>query len=407
MSKLSRTAKAELTRAFAADLPAAWRRARDRHPDQTPYAFVLHSHEGSERPEVWPVVLTEQGLDAVAGRYVDKGHYNTVDEARAALRWSVADAPDALEWVNGLPTVDAAVAKHIGDDVDEQAGFQLLADVAVPAWRKLDAAGTFGTGADRDRLLLAVMVFDVGDDPTLGTIPLLNQPAIAERLWPAADPAAFTQMVDDLAVSADGRALYTIGTTDDPTAVPREDDTSTYELVAYQVDGRTLTRRWAHRHRTGLGDSLAGIAVDPADGSIVVVRQHSPDGVKRVTLMRFTADRIEPTHAGGVDGKAFGRTLAISADGTRIGLAGVREPTSAARLIGGSGVNPGVPAGTTQRSCSPDSSAAPMTTASARSAPVTQGTVPVRVKPSPSGSAKRAGAPCWREVVSCERPTVT
>ena len=147
MPKLSRTAKAELTRAFAADLPAAWRRGRNRHPDQTPYAFVLHGHEGGERPRLWPVILTEQELGAVAKRYVEQGYYDSSDEARSALRWSVADAPAAEEWdEGGLPTVEAAVERHIGTDVGDVPGYQWLADAAVAAWRQLDAASVFGVG---------------------------------------------------------------------------------------------------------------------------------------------------------------------------------------------------------------------------------------------------------------------
>ena len=331
MLPLTSDAMADLTRAFAADLPAAWRRARDRHPGQTPYAFVLHGSEGGERPHVWPVVLTEEALTRVAQDYLDKGYHDTLDEARDALRWAVPDAPDCYEWADGgLPTVDAAVEQHIGTDIGDGVGYRWLADAAVPAWRKLDAAGVFGTGRDRGRLLLGFMLFDVAEDDTLGTIPLLNPPAVVKRFRRATEPTGYFQSVGDLTVSADGRWIYTVGTTKDMAAPADDDDdddddqnVAIYEVVAYAAGAdRAPMRRWWHRVRAGLGDALLSVAIDPSDGSLVVLRQRRDKGMNRATLTRFAADAPDPVHAADFAGEANGRTLAVSADGSRVLVAG-------------------------------------------------------------------------------------
>ena len=323
MRRLPSAALAELTRAFLADLPAAWQRARDRHPDHTPYAFVLHGHEGAERPRVWPVVLSNEGLTQVAQRYVDRGYHDTLDEAREALRWSVPDAPDAYEWADGgLPRVIAAVERLIGTDVGDAAGYQMLADAAVPAWQQLDAAGTFGTGADRNRLLLGFMLFDVAEDDTLGTVPLLNPPAVVERYRRATEPAGFFQSVSNLAASPDGRRLYTVGTTHDPAARPAGGtDSGAHEVVAYAVAGPTLLRQWSHRYPAGLGDELAGVAIDPSDDSVVVLWQQRRKGAIRAGLVRYPADSADPVASAEFEADARGRTLIVSPDGRRIAVA--------------------------------------------------------------------------------------
>ena len=62
-----------LVDAFLGDLAAAWAYSRHVHAGLTPYAFVLY---GQESPtEFTAHVLTEEGLTAVARRYVERESY--------------------------------------------------------------------------------------------------------------------------------------------------------------------------------------------------------------------------------------------------------------------------------------------------------------------------------------------
>jgi hypothetical protein len=68
---------AQLRKAYAQDLAAAWTRARRAHASETPYAFVLYGTEGGQPPQLLPCLLTEESLTRVAQRYVDKGYHDT------------------------------------------------------------------------------------------------------------------------------------------------------------------------------------------------------------------------------------------------------------------------------------------------------------------------------------------
>ena len=80
-SKLSRIRPAELRKAFETDLATCWQYARSLHPDQTPYAYVLHGLEGT--PHFYPCVLTEEGLTEVSRGGAWDNQY--VDPARKSL----------------------------------------------------------------------------------------------------------------------------------------------------------------------------------------------------------------------------------------------------------------------------------------------------------------------------------
>src|SRR5262245_59628191 len=94
----------QLRNAYKKDLADAWTTARRRHARNTPYAFVLWGLEGGEPPRFMPCVLTEEDLSRVAQRYVDGGYHDTLDEARNALRYSVADAARVTDHEQSTPT---------------------------------------------------------------------------------------------------------------------------------------------------------------------------------------------------------------------------------------------------------------------------------------------------------------
>src|SRR5688572_31144033 len=124
---------AELRAAFAKDLAAAWKRFKALHPDHTPYAFVLYGVEGT--PHLSPHVLTEESLTEVAKRYVSDGSYDSLEEGRKGLRYSVADSPHFPELEPTFSTVDALMEPH-ESSLEETAGYALLANAAMDDGQK-------------------------------------------------------------------------------------------------------------------------------------------------------------------------------------------------------------------------------------------------------------------------------
>jgi hypothetical protein len=122
---------AQLRKAYKRDLAAAWTSARQKHAEHTPYAFVLYGVEGGQPPQFTPCQLTEEGLTRVAQRYLEGGYHDTLDEARAALRYSVADSPFVSELEGCTPTVDAVVAPYAAT-LDDDTGYAILRKFDFP-----------------------------------------------------------------------------------------------------------------------------------------------------------------------------------------------------------------------------------------------------------------------------------
>lgn len=299
---------AKLRDAFIADLEAAWTWHRSRRADQTPYAFVLYGVEGAA-PRLWPRVLTEQGLTRVAQRYVEQGYYDTLDEARHGLRYSLGDAPD--DGLNEqLPTVEPMLAPHDAT-TDERKGYRVLAKAATDALAALDAKGLFGAGAAREQLLLVIITEDTEDDFSTPSAKKLNPPAVFARFKEQTKIEGVFKSCDALAVAPDGRSLYAAGSRD---RGGRDD--SINEIVAFDLAGPRLKRRWVFEHPTK-GDSVRFIRVAPDGRSVFVARTRyvGDAGEGQVLLMQFAVDSNAPRQQRELPGEASG--FAISPDGTR------------------------------------------------------------------------------------------
>ena len=296
---------AALRDAFLADLPGVWESFFEKYPHQTPYAFVL---AGREHPvELTAHVLTEEGLTKVATRYVNDGYYDDLDEARDSLRYSVDDSPWFYEREGRLPAVDALWNPH-ADDTDDVTGYRLLAPAAMEALKRLDAKELFGTGRTRQRLLLAVITAETEEDWTGTSAKKLNPPAVYERFERQTKVEGVHAGCDTLAPSPDGRTMYAVVNRD----LGEDGDDSVNELVAYDLKGRRLKRRWAFEFPT-FGD--AGLAIAPApDGkSVVLMRRRYVDKTANVLLMRFGATRNKPAAQHEFEGEPA--SFATSPDG--------------------------------------------------------------------------------------------
>ena len=307
---------AALRDAFLADLPGVWASFFATYPDQTPYAFVL---AGREHPvELTAHVLTEEGLTTVATRYVNDGYYDTLDEARDALRYSVDDSPWFPEREGRLPAVDALWNRH-ADDVDDVTGYRLLAPAAMEALKKLDKGRLFGTGRRRQRLLLAILTAETEEDWTDRSAKKLNPPAVYKRFDRQARVEGTFAKCETLAAGPDGRTVYAVVHRD----LDEDGDDSVNELIAYRLRGRRLERRWAFAFPT-FGD--AGLAVAPApDGkSVVLMRRRYVERVAYALLMRFPARKNKPEAQHEFPGEPA--SFAASADGGTLAV-GLNDKT--------------------------------------------------------------------------------
>jgi hypothetical protein len=250
--------------AFVTDLAAAWSADRAARAKETPYAFVLYGVEGGP---AWlsPYVLTEEGLNRVATRYVKEGYYDTLAEARDALRWSVPDAPIARSGGEPkLPSVEAVFsprAKKLG----ETEGYRTLAKAATEALKRLDRQGLFGKGRARERIVLVILTEDTEDDLATPSVKALNPRAVWKRFEAQTRTEGVYAACNALAIAPDGKTLLATGTRDKHEADDDdfdEDDEDENEIIAFDLRGPRLRRRWAFKFPT-FGDAGRKVAASP------------------------------------------------------------------------------------------------------------------------------------------------
>jgi hypothetical protein len=321
--KRSKTSVAALREAYRADLAAAWAYSRRRHANETPYAFVLYGVEGG--PRLSPHVLTEEGLTRVAQRFLDKakGIYETLDDAREGLRYSVADSPSFDELEGRIPTVDALMGPHV-ETMGDVAGYKLLATAAIDALRELDGQGLFGAGAERERLLLVIITEDVEEDWTLKSARRLNPEATYKRFEKHHAIEGVFARCDVVVAAPDGGSVYATGLRADPAAKPGTQEEFRAEIVAYDLaDGRHLVRRWKYSIPS-FGDSARALACTPDGESLLVVRAKYTDQKCKALLMRFGQRSDRPIAEAAVAGEPA--SFAMRPDGARVAV-GMQDKT--------------------------------------------------------------------------------
>jgi hypothetical protein len=307
---------AQLRKAYANDLAAAWARARRAHANETPYAFVLNGTEGGQPPQLLPCLLTEESLTRVAHRYVDKGYHDTLDEARRALRYSVGDSPHVDEMYDAVPTVDALTAPH-AKTLDDESGYAILAKAAIAALKDLDAQGLFGTGPERERLLLIIATEDTPKDWSKESARKLNPPAVFARFEAETRVEGTYAASNAVGISRDGLSLYSANTRANPHGTAGSRDEFINEIVAYDIHDLRLKRRWAAGY-SSFGNSVRGLAVSPDAQSFVVLLAKYVDSNCHCTLMRFGAHSEIPMHQFQFVGEPNG--LAQNSDGSRLAV---------------------------------------------------------------------------------------
>lgn len=311
-NNLPKPKPAQLRAAFKHDLAACWKLAQTLHPDYTPYAFVLYGVEGGAH--FMPHVLTEESLTQVAARYLKEGNYDTLDEACKALRYSVADSPLFAELEDKLVSVDALLKPHENFLCEEEvAGYELLAKAAMTAFEQLDKEGHFGKGKRREQLMLAIITEDTEKDWANPSIKKLNPPAVFKRFEADTRIDGNWANSEAIAISSDESSLYSTGSRD----INPKKDKDTSEVVAYDISGARLKRRWDFLFPR-FGDSGRAIAC-ARDGKIILVMRAKYVGEAcRTLLMRFGRDKNVVVEQSQVQGEPAG--FAVSKDDSRIAV---------------------------------------------------------------------------------------
>jgi hypothetical protein len=311
---------AALRDAFINDLSAVWEYAQTTHGKDQPYALALYGVEG--QPELFPQVLTEGGLSAVAAKYVERQMYETLDEARKALRFSVADSPLFREFAERLPTV-RALWEPVAYTIDEIKGYDILAKAAIAAFKKLDEAGTFGKGEEREKVLLIVITEDTDVEWAEKSAKQSNPAGVFKKYQEATAVDGPYASTDAMVVAADGKSIYALKARENPKSKPGRDDEFINEIVGYDVQGFRVRLRWAY-DLTPIDGQHRNLAL-AADGKSVLAMVYS---YKRKSaglwLKRLAA----------ADGKLLaearfkddGKSTAVSADGKHIAV-GTDEAT--------------------------------------------------------------------------------
>ncbi|HEY8977744.1 MAG TPA: DUF4303 domain-containing protein [Burkholderiaceae bacterium] len=187
------------------ELRAAWHAFRALPGHERLYGFGVYTTDSASY--LTATAFSEAGLDAVAAKYRAGEFGEGRDPAllRESLRWSPADSPLHAEGLELLSRSDAMVQEldfegrwdedDDGDDDDDDDGddddldadderdpdVQEVFRVAAQALRELDAEGLFGSGDDRERLVLCIWEGDQSNEERYRHARSLNPPSVARR----------------------------------------------------------------------------------------------------------------------------------------------------------------------------------------------------------------------------------
>jgi Domain of unknown function (DUF4303) len=187
-------AEPELFRSIRAELKRTVRLLLDQlrrdHPNDRAYA-ILFEVDVSGTYAI-RIAGSEESLTQLAEKYTAKGYRvqsgDLLESLRALLRW---DAPgdDMDGWYWGDQEDDAEVTRLV--DLAVKAGLiqeygeaQHLRALCLDALRELDSEGAFGSGRDRERVLIGLTCCEqgFGDDEDIEELATLNPGPTISRL---------------------------------------------------------------------------------------------------------------------------------------------------------------------------------------------------------------------------------
>jgi len=283
MGKKKKVDGRQLRAAMRDCLQRAWLHGRELHPEDTPYAFVLYGVE--DTPRLTPHLLTEEALIEVASRYQEEGYYESLEEAANDLRYSVADSPHFNDLLNDFDEVDQ-IFNPVAESLGETEGYKRLAEIAMKAMNDLIDQGLFSeTKKQRERVLLTIITEDATVNWSLKSAEKLNSPTVFRRYKKATEVSGVYKSGDEVVISPSGDTIY---------FTVYYDDRDYSELVAADLRGIKISRRWSFRYAS-FGGTMGGLAIDPRDDSLVAL--HSYSDRKRewcARLLRFAPNSNKP-----------------------------------------------------------------------------------------------------------------
>ena len=188
-----------------AELRAAWTAIHAAHAQDGLYGFGVYTTDSASYLMV--TAFSEAGLEAAVAESLASKRGKGRDPVlqRQSLRWSPGDSPLHEEGADLLPESNQLVQEleaeadedddFDGDDFDEDADFDDVDDdgevidsavaevfeIAVEALQEMDEEGLFGSGVERERLVLCVWKGDQSNLERHDFAKMLNPPAVAKR----------------------------------------------------------------------------------------------------------------------------------------------------------------------------------------------------------------------------------
>lgn len=164
---------AEVLCAVSTAARKAFSAVREAHPDEDFYYYVLWTTGAVHRPA--PCACSAQGLARVMKEYGETDPAN--------LRWSEADSPYDCFGDQHFAEVEAIFSK-LGDPYDRtEDARKALLNAVVGAMQDLDSNGFFGTGAEREKVVINVsMPGEENEDQLIERARLLNPVASLQTL---------------------------------------------------------------------------------------------------------------------------------------------------------------------------------------------------------------------------------
>ena len=165
----------------------AFRRIREARPDDTFYSFALFT--SGEFAYVATTAASYEGLAEAASSYQAMESYKdqSLEDLRRELKWSPEDSPlhescgELLEAVQ--PMMDEVVSEFDACSDDEFDAFvDTVLGVFERALRRIDAEGVFGTGEERKKVVVNLLMGDESDEERLAFARRLNPPEAIQEL---------------------------------------------------------------------------------------------------------------------------------------------------------------------------------------------------------------------------------
>lgn len=305
--QVSKNTREALRLAFEKDIRKTWASFKAELPEQTPYALVLYGVDGGD-PSLWPEILTEQGLDVVAKKYMSKGYMDTIEDARRELRYSVADSPYICKYEDQIPAIKSEIESRTGELSIETGGWTLLAEAGVMALKNLEKEGVFGTGDQRDSLLLYVHIEDSLLEISDSSAKTLNPPSAYEAFRSWSQVEGVFKSCGTLTISSNGAHL--IGACSGA-------EEGKNELVMYSINAGKLERSWQFAY-PAFGDSIRDILIPPSGTHFWTTRCQYSAGKATTLIQQFSFEGNTPLKEQKIPGETT--SMSLSPDGKRLAL---------------------------------------------------------------------------------------